>query len=81
MQHRRDACCARCCYAALHGQGFLSPAIIDDFAFFADTCFRLFGDRVRRWLTFIEPLVICSQQYGAGSWAPGVNTGDAGRFQ
>ncbi|GBF94088.1 beta-glucosidase-like [Raphidocelis subcapitata] len=60
--------------------GFLSPKIVPDFVHFADTAFRLFGDRVKTWLTFIEPAVFCNQQYGSGIWAPGVANGEAGRF-
>eukprot|EP00775_Hariotina_reticulata_P009277 gene9277-9442_t len=62
-------------------QGFLSARIIDDFAYFADTAFRLFGDKVRRWLTFIEPYVVCNMQYGNGQYAPGINYGDEGRYK
>ncbi|KAF8062721.1 hypothetical protein HT031_004051 [Scenedesmus sp. PABB004] len=60
--------------------GFTSPRIIDDFAYYADTAFRLFGHRVKRWLTFVEPFVICNMQYGNGQLAPGVDYGDAGRY-
>lgn len=62
-------------------QGFLSPNIIEDFTYYAGTCFSLFGDRVTRWLTFIEPFVICNQQYGNGQYAPGINYGDEGRYR
>lgn len=58
--------------------GFTSPRSVDDYAHFADTAFRLFGGRVRLWLTFVEPWVVCSMQYGDGSYAPGINYGDAG---
>jgi len=62
-------------------QGFLSAQIIDDFAYFADTAFRLFGDKVQRWLTFIEPYVVCNMQYGNGQYAPGISYGDEGRYK
>ena len=29
--------------------GFLGPQIVEDFTWFADNAFRLFGDRVHRW--------------------------------
>jgi beta-glucosidase len=62
-------------------QGFLGPQIVDDFTYFADTSFKLFGGRVKRWLTFIEPYVICDMQYGSGQYAPGVDNGDDGRYK
>jgi beta-glucosidase/6-phospho-beta-glucosidase/beta-galactosidase len=61
--------------------GFLSPRIVDDFAYYADTAFRLFGSRVKRWITFIEPAVVCNQGYGNGQHKPGVQGGDAGRYK
>jgi beta-glucosidase/6-phospho-beta-glucosidase/beta-galactosidase len=61
--------------------GFLGSQIIEDFTYYADTAFRLFGDRVTRWLTFVEPYVICDMQYGSGQYAPGINNGDAGRYK
>ncbi len=36
---------------------------------------------VKRWLTFIEPFVICNQRYGNGMYAPWRNNGDAGRYR
>lgn len=38
--------------------GFLGPDIVDDFTYYADTAFKLFGGRVKRWITFIEPYVV-----------------------
>lgn len=60
--------------------GLLSPRFVDDFVYYANAAFRLFGPRVRTWLTFIEPAVICNQQYGNGQFAPGINNGDKGRY-
>jgi beta-glucosidase/6-phospho-beta-glucosidase/beta-galactosidase len=62
-------------------KGLLGRQIVDDFTYFADTAFNLFGSRVKRWLTFIEPYVICDMQYGSGQYAPGVNNGDEGRYK
>ncbi|XP_028799688.1 beta-glucosidase 24 [Neltuma alba] len=36
--------------------GFLSPKIVQDFASYADICFKEFGDRVKHWITLNEPL-------------------------
>lgn len=35
--------------------GFLSPRILEDFASYADICFKEFGDRVKHWITLNEP--------------------------
>jgi 6-phospho-beta-glucosidase len=32
-------------------KGFLGREIIEDFDYFAKTCFDLFGDRVKKWIT------------------------------
>lgn len=34
---------------------WLSPESQDDFGYYADICFRFFGDRVKYWATFNEP--------------------------
>ena len=43
----------------------------EDFVYFADTSFRLFGDRVKHWATFNEPISSCILGYGNGMHAPG----------
>ena len=48
-------------------EGFLSPQIIDDFVYFADQSFKLFGDQVKKWTTFNEPWIVCNLQV---RWAP-----------
>ncbi|XP_022736507.1 vicianin hydrolase-like [Durio zibethinus] len=35
--------------------GFLSPKIVDDYVDYADFCFKMFGDRVKHWVTMNEP--------------------------
>ncbi|KAG6470157.1 hypothetical protein ZIOFF_071214 [Zingiber officinale] len=35
--------------------GLLSPKIVEDFTAYADVCFRELGDRVKYWITVIEP--------------------------
>jgi 6-phospho-beta-glucosidase len=37
--------------------GFENRAVLDAYANYADTCFQLFGDRVKHWFTFNEPVV------------------------
>ncbi len=51
--------------------GWLNPAIADDFAAYARICFEAFGDRVKNWITFNEPWVVAILGYGQGVFAPG----------
>ena len=37
--------------------GWENRAVVDAFATYAKTCFELFGDRVKYWITFNEPIV------------------------
>lgn len=41
----------------------------DDFAYFAEKSFELFGDRVKYWITFNEPISYCVLGYGEGKWS------------
>lgn len=52
-------------------EGWLSPRIEQDFADYAEVCFRLFGDRVKKWITVNEPWTFCYVGYGIGAFAPG----------
>ncbi|KAI4339407.1 hypothetical protein MLD38_024354 [Melastoma candidum] len=51
--------------------GWLDRRIIKDFADYAETCFREFGDRVKHWITFNEPHTVAIQGYDIGIQAPG----------
>ncbi|CAI0379093.1 unnamed protein product [Linum tenue] len=51
--------------------GFLSSNIVDDFRDYADLCFKLFGDRVKKWCTLNEPYSYSVNGYNGGSFAPG----------
>ncbi|ERM98131.1 hypothetical protein AMTR_s00095p00054570, partial [Amborella trichopoda] len=35
--------------------GLLNRRVVDDFADYAEFCFKTFGDRVKNWMTFNEP--------------------------
>lgn len=51
--------------------GLLSRRVINDFADYADFCFKTFGDRVKNWFTINEPKEIASLGYGNGYTPPG----------
>ncbi|KAE9592701.1 hypothetical protein Lal_00028951 [Lupinus albus] len=50
--------------------GFLSPKIEQDFADYAEVCFREFGDRVKHWITLNEPVLYSTGGYGNGVSPP-----------
>ncbi|CAN1263535.1 Beta-glucosidase 24 [Linum perenne] len=52
-------------------EGFLSSKIVNDFSAYADVCFKLFGDRVKNWITLNEPLTFTQSGYVSGEMAPG----------
>ncbi|XP_077295381.1 myrosinase 1-like [Arctopsyche grandis] len=39
--------------------GWRNPLMVDYFADFAEVAFKTFGDRVKTWITFNEPWVVC----------------------
>lgn len=43
--------------------GWENPSIIEMFSHYAQTAFKLFGDRVKRWTTFNEPIVPVEMGY------------------
>ena len=49
-----------------------SKAIRCAFVYYADICFREFGDRVKHWITLNEPETYASQGYNSGIFAPGI---------
>ncbi|XP_078167091.1 beta-glucosidase 18-like [Carex rostrata] len=50
--------------------GWLNPEIQKDFGYFAEVCFREFGDRVKYWATFNEPNVMIKRGYLVGTYPP-----------
>ncbi|XP_024540409.1 beta-glucosidase 13 isoform X1 [Selaginella moellendorffii] len=57
---------------------WLSSRIVDDYAAYAEACFRAFGDRVKHWITFNEPHVVCNFGYNFGMLAPGRCSSEVG---
>jgi len=51
--------------------GWLGRGVVEDFEHFAATCFALFGDRVKDWITFNEPWCSTVLGYANGEMAPG----------
>ena len=60
--------------------GFTNPDIVDYFVNYADLLFRRYGDRVKTWLTFNEPSMVCDAGYGEGFFAPLVNSPGVGVY-
>jgi lactase-phlorizin hydrolase len=61
--------------------GFINPDFADWFDDFARVCFREFGDRVKQWITFNEPICTVWLGYGNGAHAPGVKDPSKSTFQ
>jgi len=40
----------------------------EDFTYFADLCFKMFGDRVKHWTTFNEPNLMVKLGYFSGKF-------------
>lgn len=53
---RRDRPCPSLLNCTCPTQGFLSRQVIEDYTYFAETCFKLFGDRVKKWITCAAPV-------------------------
>ncbi|PSC72359.1 beta-glucosidase 40 [Micractinium conductrix] len=51
--------------------GWTTERVVADFTAYAEVAFKLFGDRVKNWVTLNEPETFCDQGYGSGVHAPG----------
>ncbi|KAG5876433.1 hypothetical protein JTB14_008426 [Gonioctena quinquepunctata] len=60
--------------------GWPNEIIVDLYAAYAETCFKLFGDRVKYWMTFNEAKQTCSMGYGEGTNAPGIKAAGFGDY-
>ncbi|KAI8897251.1 coniferrin beta glucosidase [Globomyces pollinis-pini] len=55
-------------------KGFLNTdRFTEDYVYFAEQAFSAFGDRIKYWITFNEPITTCTAGYGIGEHAPGYN--------
>jgi lactase-phlorizin hydrolase len=52
--------------------GWTNPKLVEYFDDFARLCFARFGDRVKFWITFNEPLCTTFLGHGNGEHAPGI---------
>nr|GLL36270.1 beta-glucosidase 1-like [Ipomoea trifida] len=50
--------------------GWLGRQVVEDFADYAEFCFKTFGDRVKNWFSFNEPGVVAALGYDTGFFAP-----------
>ncbi|XP_075503015.1 beta-glucosidase 47-like isoform X1 [Primulina tabacum] len=57
---------------------WLSPKIRKDFEYYADICFKYFGNRVKYWATFNEPNVMAIRGYRSGIYPPSRCSGSFG---
>ncbi|KAJ3680034.1 hypothetical protein LUZ60_016312 [Juncus effusus] len=49
---------------------WLSSEIQEDYEFYAEVCFKAFGDRVKYWTTFNEPNIFANLGYSMGVYPP-----------
>lgn len=60
--------------------GMSNPDIIYHFKEYADVLLGLYGDRVKTWITFNEPALICESGYDNPTEAPFVNASGIGNY-
>ncbi|KAF8036947.1 hypothetical protein BT93_B0005 [Corymbia citriodora subsp. variegata] len=51
--------------------GPLSRKFVDDFKDYAEICYKTYGDRVKKWITVNEPLMVAQLGYDYGVAPPG----------
>uniref|UniRef100_A0ACD5V6U5 Uncharacterized protein n=1 Tax=Avena sativa TaxID=4498 RepID=A0ACD5V6U5_AVESA len=51
--------------------GWLSPEMQKEFGYFAEVCFKLFGDRIKFWVTMNQPNILVKFAYMDGWFPPG----------
>ncbi|XP_064613344.1 lactase/phlorizin hydrolase-like [Liolophura sinensis] len=67
---------------ALQDQGgFYNSSFPEWYNDYARLCFQRFGDRVKLWITFNEPWVVCVTGHGSGDFAPGIHEPATGPYR
>ncbi|XP_050368855.1 beta-glucosidase 24-like [Argentina anserina] len=51
--------------------GILNRSFVNDFKDYSELCFKIYGDRVKNWITINEPFVIAKMGYDLGVAPPG----------
>lgn len=52
--------------------GWTNRSSIDAFTNYAEYCFKRYGDRVKKWVTFNEAYIVAHLGYNTGKFAPGI---------
>ena len=52
--------------------GWMNAELVQHFADYSRVVYDKFGDRVKEWITFNEPWVVCVEGYLVGTMAPGL---------
>ncbi|XP_055910683.1 myrosinase 1-like [Eupeodes corollae] len=60
--------------------GLTNELFIDQFVTYADELFKNFGDRVKTWITFNEPVRFCKPGYGTGRDPPQIKASGIGDY-
>ena len=60
--------------------GFTNPLFVRYFKEYATLLYLNFGDRVKNWITFNEPVMFCIKGYGTGYFAPKVAAPGIGEY-
>ncbi|XP_055842672.1 myrosinase 1-like [Episyrphus balteatus] len=60
--------------------GFSNELIVEQFSDYAEELFKLFGDRVKTWITLNEPHQICKSGYGSTRSPPMVGAPGVGDY-
>lgn len=60
--------------------GLTNPLFADYFEDYADLLFKTYGSKVKHWITFNEPIEVCLQAYGNGTYPPFTNASGVGEY-
>ncbi|XP_023948571.2 myrosinase 1-like [Bicyclus anynana] len=60
--------------------GWANPEIVTWYADYSRVVFKLFGDRVKYFITINEPYLVCNSGYGGDKLAPALNSTGIGEY-